>query len=166
MARKTFQWWMGRRCACVYFGIPARNTAAKVNPGAAASTRGSCMGPSSGWVTEGSELDQIQRAFQQRPSFLPQMQVFGGGGQIAVSQQPLQHRQLHAGFQQMGGKTMPQRMNALMIGQLGQADGPVENELRRIAGQGRTGIVRRGKQPQGRTHQPPIGAQFCQQPGR
>ena len=77
-----------RRCSRVYRGIPARNTSAKVNPGVAAASTARRLHAAGdqAFRAEGRKLDQVQRAFQQRQTLLPYMQIFGGGGQVAVSQ--------------------------------------------------------------------------------
>ena len=61
---------------------------------------------------------------------------------------------------------MPQGMNAVMAGQLGQIGCPVKSFLRRLDGQGRAGIAGRRKQPEGWANHAPILAQFREQPGR
>lgn len=80
-------------------------------------------------------------------ALLSDVQIAGGGGEIAVSQQTLQNRQVHPGFQQMRGETVPQRMDAVMVGQLCPFDRLVKNCLGRLDGQGLAWSVRRGKQP-------------------
>ena len=48
-----------------------------------------------------------------------QMQIAHGGRDVAVAQQALNGGQVHAGFEQMGGKAVAQRVNAAFTGDAG-----------------------------------------------
>ncbi len=73
------------------------------------------------------EIQQLERTFNLPQPFLPHMQVTGGGVQARMAQQPLHHRDLHAAFQQMRRKGMPQTVNPTLTGQgSARATAPVE----------------------------------------
>jgi len=83
----------------------------------------------------------------------------------AVAEQELDRVQIHPGFQQMGGKAMAPRMDALAVGDPRAPLGVVGDLLRGGDGQG-LGAVLSHKEPRRRAIELPVGAQFGQQTDR
>ena len=93
------------------------------------------------------------------------MQVAHGRRDVAVPQQLLEGEQVDAGFEQMGGETVTQRVNAA-VGR--QASGIAGGAVDALGGGDADRLIacRVGKQPVGGAVRTPVVTQRCQQLGR
>ena len=79
-----------------------------------------------------------------------------------MAEQQLNGADIGAGFQQVDGEGVPQRMRAYRLADAGDAAGFLAGEFDGASGDGLAGYVTR-KEPPLRPHGPPIGAQDFQQ---
>ena len=82
-----------------------------------------------------------------------------------MSQQALHHRDLHAGFQQMGRKGMAQAVNSALAGQARSFDRPFIDPLPGVARQGNLPITPK-EEPLLRLKHPPVATQLLEQARR
>ena len=65
-----------------------------------------------------------------------QVQVAGGGGEAAMAEQELDSADVGAGFEQVNGETMSQRMGREGLGEAGQAQGFPAGQVDSLGGEG------------------------------
>jgi len=105
---------------------------------------------------------QIERAVDLGQVPPRDMEIPGGRLDGAVAEQELDGMQIHPGFQQMRGKTMPSCMDPFAVGDPRTLLGVGVDLLRGGDGQGLGAVVAR-KEPQRGAVEVPVGAQFGQQ---
>ena len=81
------------------------------------------------WTCAIAPLQQVQRRRSTGQVLLREMEVTRGGAQAAMPEQTLDGVHISAGFEQMGGKGVAQRMNAARFGDAGAVLGGVEHAL-------------------------------------
>ena len=74
-------------------------------------------------------LQQFQRRAEVWQAVGAEVQVAQGGGQMTVAEQALQRGQIGAGFEQVGGVAVPQRVTGRSLPQSGGLTGPVKAAL-------------------------------------
>ena len=105
-------------------------------------------------------VEQFQRGSGTGQTRARQMQIAHGGRDVAVAQEALNGGQVHAGFEQVGGETVSQSVDAAFTGDAGGvAGGSVGALCRRRINRCRAGGI--GKQPRAWAPIAPVAAQPC-----
>src|SRR3990172_4636547 len=112
-----------------------------------------------GWV------EQFQRRGGAGQMAARQMHIAHGGRNVTVTEEPLHGGQVHAGFDQVSGESVAQRVNATFTRDAGSVAGGAVDPLRRtlIDWRGARDI---GKQPPSRSTIAPVVAQPVEQSRR